>query len=358
MKSIPYYTEQHMRKNKKYTKPSKKCVSFLKALYRENVFGELPVSNPEEIVSTWREYKSKNRHCIKFDISKFFLSIDHKKLLAIIEKYSSYILSSSVKDNYNNIYKKEIENFLSCTIYKNKTLPIASGMWKVLALIYLLPVINVIKNHRIQFLYFADDFLLFFKTQKQSDQFYYSILVPLLNKYDLVLSFEKTKFKRTNESLSFLGYVYRSGYFSIEQKRVDIFYKKINKIIKTSRKKEKNLKACISIINRKFNAFFHYYKWGNVKTLYKTFDNYIKSSLRSAYRDKNISSNFYFSDECFLKNGLKLATEIFTKNEILKKERNKSNSISQKKKETIFFLKKLSEVKYVIRELEDFIYKI
>jgi len=205
MKNIPYYTEQHMKKSENWKTPTSECVNFVSQVFRSAVVGNLPVDNPENMVEEWKKLRREHAHILKFDFEKFFLNIDHAVLLETLDQAVFLTQSLERQNMFNLFYRPEIVRFLNSTPIKNKTLPIASRLGRVLGYIILIPIIKLLNIHKIKFLYSVDDFLVFFKTQKKCDSFYWYSLLPVIHKQQLVLNQSKTQFVKSNEYLIFLG---------------------------------------------------------------------------------------------------------------------------------------------------------
>ncbi len=189
----------------------------------------------------------------------FYFSISHARLFDILDAVVANSCSEEEVQQYITSQRGNGERFLSCTPYAHYSLPIASAFGRLLSQIYLLSLLRCFDQHTVSFLYSADDFLLFFKTKRSADSFYYSVLLPLLQKYNLSLQIEKTQMGTVKGSVSFLGYVYRAGYFAPEAIRIQNFYTTIHTLVLRSVRNQRSMKSCIRVLNKKILGFCHYY---------------------------------------------------------------------------------------------------
>lgn len=235
---------------------------------------------------------------LKLDIKKYFYNIDHNTLKRILKRKIKdrdilNILDSIIDStNYSYINKKILylkeekitylknSKFLnkeklikeveSIPLYKRgKGLSLGSNTSQVFGLIYLLDVINYIKEElHIKYLVnFMDDIILIHHDKEYLE---YSLdkIIDELKKYKLEINTKKTIIDNINNGISFLGY----RFYIINNK---VIMKLGNKTKKRFKKKAWDLKILLNnkIITRKeFNKLIAGYKgilnYGNCKSLY------------------------------------------------------------------------------------------
>lgn len=185
------------------------------------------------LMSFMKKMKNKytNYYIIKFDISKFFDSINKDILFSLIKKRISdkYLL----KFTYNLIYS-----------YEYNGLPIGNYTSQYFANIYLNELDYYIKfNLKIKYYCrYMDDFIILVKDKKEASYIYNLVEKFLKEKLKLKLN-PKSKYFPNKEGCNFLGFVIHEDYILLNNKFKKKIYKKVkvwnylyNKNILNSRK--------------------------------------------------------------------------------------------------------------------------
>lgn len=162
---------------------------------------------------------------LKSDIKDFFENINHTKLIQILNK---------------NIHDKNIINLISLFLKNGKfddydfiahDRGIHQGdiLSPLLSNIYLNVMDKFINRKKINFIRFADDFVLFFKSKNEARAFK-SILDNFLKILDLELSLEKTLITSIEEGFSFLGVYFSNNSRFIDNERFHSIIAKIESL--------------------------------------------------------------------------------------------------------------------------------
>jgi len=169
----------------------------------------------------------KNYFILKTDIDNFFETINHDKLLLILNKQISdkriirlislFLQNGSFKKyNYTNhrdgIHQGDILSPLLSNIYLDR-------MDKFLA------------TYEISFVRYADDFIILVKKEKELKTIYEKLTI-FLKSLDLTLGEDKTSLTTVNEGFTFLGVDFRGRNKSINNERLQKVISKLHSLSK------------------------------------------------------------------------------------------------------------------------------
>jgi len=108
-------------------------------------------------------------------------------------------------------------------------------------------------------------------------------------------------------SVEFMGFRYYAGVFTISEKKIEEFKKKIIKLTYLTKKKPE--KAVIKSLNNQILGFGHYYKFANCKRIYEELDAFIRMRLRRYLsrnkNSKNREGNLLLTNSILKNMGLK-----------------------------------------------------
>ena len=264
----------------------------------------------------------KFKYFLKFDIEKYYPSINHQILLAILG-------SLNFKSRrFKHYLKYEIPCFLQRSPFKKRGLPLGNYLSFILAGIYLLPLDFKIKR---PFLRVQDDYLIFCKNKKEPEKILKEIIEPELEKLELKINIDKLKSGQFHQNpVTFMGFKFYTGIFTISESKIEEFKNKIIKI--THLTKKKPIKAVIKQLNNKILGFGHYYKFSYCHENFKDLDAFIRQRLRRYMarnkNSKNKLGNLILTNQVLKIMGLKSLEEIglkygIKKRFILKKKRKK-----------------------------------
>lgn len=250
----------------------------------------------------------KYPYFLKFDIEKFYPSIDIKILINLLRKL---LISKRGK-----ILLTKITPFLLKNSISKKGLPLGNYLSTALSGLYLLPLdLKLLKSKKI-FLKAHDDYLVFCKNKKEPLKILKEIVEPELNKLKLTLNIKKLQSGRFHQNeVRFLGFKYYNGIFTISEEKIEGFKKKIIKI--THLNKKKDVKAIIKTLNNKIAGFRNYYQFSSSKEIFKDLDSFIRQRLRRYIlknkNQKNRLPNLVLTNKTLRDFGLKSLEDICKK---------------------------------------------
>ena len=198
----------------------------------------------------WGYINEKNHIIIKTDIDNFFETIDHDKLLKI--------LSSHIED-------KRIVRLISLFLqvggfkrldYSEHIEGVHQGdiLSPLLSNIYLDKMDKFLDRKNIEFIRYADDFVLFFKKNKHAKNSLFE-LKEFLKELNLTLEEKKTHIVNITEGFTFLGVRFEGKNRYVENERLQ---KSISKIINLSKDKS-NFYTFIKKLNSYLFALKNHY---------------------------------------------------------------------------------------------------
>lgn len=221
------------------------CLSYHLNLYFDKLFSNKsyayrPDKSYKNAIFRARDFLKTYKITLKTDIKDFFDSLDHELLMQI--------LNSHIKDkNIINLLEIWIKNgaFLKHTYDKQK-IGVHQGdvLSPLLSNIYLDYMDKYLESKNIDFVRYADDFVVFFNQEKEANAFKNELEI-FLESIKLKLNLEKTKICDKNSSFTFLGVYFTGENLSISEKKFQKVLNKLSSNIKIS----KNLNELVLNLN-------------------------------------------------------------------------------------------------------------
>ncbi len=244
---------------------------------------------------------NKVNYILDCDIKGFFDNVDHKWLMKFLEQ-----------DIQDKAFLRYVNRFLisgymeEVKFHKtDKGTPQGGLISPILANVYLHYVLDLYFEKYIKprikgeayLVRYADDFLIMFQYENEAKQVY-EILIERLAKFGLKMEQEKTRilpfgrFKGTNETFDFLGFMHyngktRTGKYCVghkmSKKKRKMKHKLITKWIKEHRAYK--FKETIKLLNKKLTGLYAYYGInGMLQELYKIYFHTIYALRSSIFR--------------------------------------------------------------------------
>jgi len=186
-------------------------------------------------------------HVLKTDIKDFFENIDHEILVKILkEKIKNEILIKYI------IFFLKIGSFDTKNNFIEHSAGVDQGsvVSPILSNIYIDLMDKFLERHNVDFVRFADDFVVFAKSKKKAE-FVLRNLKRFLKPLKLTLNEEKTYITHINNGFTFLGVYFRGKYRTLDNERFERIKQKL-----LSYAKEKN---SFENIDRYFTLISNYY---------------------------------------------------------------------------------------------------
>ena len=277
---------------------------YYEAKFSENSYGYRPERGAHDAINKALGYLNEGYiYVIDLDLSKFFDTVNHSKLLQI--------LSRDIKDGR---VISLIHKFLKAPVFENgkvgpKTTigtPQGGCISPILANILLNELDQLLDSRGIRFVRYADDMVIMAKSQKAAERILGKVKDFLENKLFLKVNEQKTKIGIASEKSQFLGFAFtkrvsrqrkernpRATWFAtVHQKKRDKFQAKVREIL--DRRAPGGIDAVKLKLERYLVGWFMYYgnavppKWiGQV-------DQWIRRRIRQIYwkQWKKISTKY------------------------------------------------------------------
>lgn len=252
------------------------------AKFRDVSYGYRPNRGAREAIQRCKEYISSGyQWVVDADIASFFDTVNHKLL---IKALNEEIADGTLLDL--------IERFLKAGIMKNERLdatyegvPQGGVISPLLANIYLHYFDSVMAERGYRLVRYCDDFVIFTKFARKAKRALEVSRGILEGKLNLKLNPEKTRIVHAYyDGFEFLGCLFKRGYIRPKDKSIDSFKDKVR--LMTGRQQPKKLAMIIERLNPVIRGWGNYFGYGNVKTLYRNLDEWIRMRLRSFLEKK------------------------------------------------------------------------
>lgn len=215
-------------------------------------------------------------HVVDADLQSYFDTIPHEQLIA---KVRERITDGSVLNL--------LREFLTAGVMEEQVYqetlegaPQGGVLSPLLSNIYLhqLDLLMMERGHRI--VRFADDFIILCKSQKGADRVMKGVTNYLENELGLTVHPTKSKVvDSTKEPFTFLGYEFYRNIRRVDPKKLQKFKGKVKRI--TRKNKTVDIHLLIQEeLNPLIRGWGNYFGKGNVKTLFKYLDGWIRRRLR------------------------------------------------------------------------------
>ena len=252
--------------------------------FSDSSFGFRPErSTHQTIIRACEILNDGYEYVIDLDLEKFFDTVNHSKILQLL---SETIKDGRVISLINKILKAKIIDGKE-VIKPKMGLTQGAPCSPVLANILLDQLDKELESRNHKFVRYADDMMIFTKTQRAAERVYESIKRFIEKKLFLKINQEKTRIAHMNPQIKFLGF----GFFrsKIGEKYRPIVHKKSKKKL-TSKLKELLNKKCPKgtevtrkIVNTFLMGWTHYFYIGITRTNMEMVEKWIRHKIRAIY---------------------------------------------------------------------------
>ena len=247
--------------------------------FSRSSFGYRPIRSAQGAVKQVQTIiRNKRRWCVDMDLSKFFDRVQHdilmrrvarkvrdKRLLKLIGRY----LRAGVMAD--GLYHPSEDG----TMQGGPLSPLLSN-------IYLDDLDKELERRELPFVRYADDFVIFTKSEAAAQRVYRSVERFLDERLKLIVNHDKSSIRKTDE-LEYVGYEFRgfSGQIRVSRKKLVAFKQRATEILRRNRG--------ISMQTR-FNAFrsyargwLGYFGLDQVKSTFRALDKWLRRRVRACY---------------------------------------------------------------------------
>lgn len=261
--------------------------------FSDNSFGYRPNRGCRDAIRRAIKYANEGREwIIDLDLSKFFDTVNHSKLLQV--------LSKDIKDGR---VISLIHRFLRAPVSENGKVsektklgtPQGGPMSPILANIILNECDEMMDKAGIKFVRYADDMMIFCTSKKAAERTLNRVTKFLEDKLFLKVNKEKTKILNYSKGTQFLGFSLTKRvpkhiketcprctiYVTVHQKKREKFIKEMKETL--DRRAPGGIEATMNRYNRKLRGWHNYFKGGIPQIWMKRTDAWLRRRIRQLY---------------------------------------------------------------------------
>ncbi|TWT78701.1 Group II intron-encoded protein LtrA [Planctomycetes bacterium CA13] len=247
--------------------------------FSESSFGFRPYRSAHEAIHLVQTHiQAGYRWCVDMDLSKFFDRVQHDVLM--------HRVGRKVRDKR---LLRLIGNYLRAGVMVDTDWqPSTEGTMQggplspLLANILLDDFDKEMERRGHRFVRYADDFLVFSKTEQSATRVFRSVERYLTSKLKLVVNHDKSSVCSA-EAVEFLGYTFRGfgGRFGVSRKNLKRFKERVKQI--TRRNGGRSIQSRLSALRRYFQGWVGYFHYGLGKKQLQSLDKWIRRRIRACY---------------------------------------------------------------------------
>ncbi|GAA4469525.1 group II intron reverse transcriptase/maturase [Novipirellula rosea] len=247
--------------------------------FSESSFGYRPYRSAQDAAKQVQKIiRSGRRRCVDMDLSKFFDRVQHDVLMARV--------SRKVHDKR---LLKLIGRYLRAGVMIDGLCqPSEAGTMQggplspLLSNIYLDDLDKELERRGLPFVRYADDFVIFTKSDVAAHRVYASVERFLTLTLKLQVNHDKSSVCKTQE-LEYVGYEFRGfgGQFRVSRKKLDAFKRRVSEIFRRNR--GVSMKKRFAEFRSYAIGWLGYFQLDQVKTTFSTLDKWLRRRVRACY---------------------------------------------------------------------------
>ena len=247
--------------------------------FSESSFGFRPKRSAHGAIKQVQQYiRDGYRHCVDMDLAKFFDKVQHDVLLARVARK---VRDKQLLGLIGRYLRAGIMVDGLCQLTEEGTMQ-GGPLSPILANILLDDLDKELEKRGLRFVRYADDFLVFTKSERASKRVYESIGNYLTQKLKLVVNHQKSRTCST-DGVEFLGFIFRgySGQIRVSPKKIKKFKDRIREI--TRRNRGVSMQARLIELRRYVQGWVGYFWLVPLKSFYADLDKWIRRRVRACF---------------------------------------------------------------------------
>lgn len=246
--------------------------------FSESSFGYRPCRDGHGGVKRIQTITRSGYHwCVDIDLSKFFDRVQNDILMARVGR--------KVRDKR---LLKLIGRYLRAGVMVDGLQPADEGTMQggplspLLSNIYLDDLDKELEKRGLPFVRYADDFVIFTKTEVAAHRVYASVERFITTKLKLIVNHDKSSV-RPADGLEFVGYAFRGygGQIRVIRKKLDAFKERASEIFR--RKPGVSMKQRLAEFRVYAVGWLSYFSLDQVKTTFARLDKWLRRRVRACY---------------------------------------------------------------------------
>ena len=247
--------------------------------FSESSFGYRPFRSAQDAVRQVQSIiRSGRRQCVNMDLSKFFDRVQHDVLMArvarkvrdkrLLKLIGRYLRAGVMVDGLHQPSEKG-------TMQGGPLSPLLSN-------VYLDDLDKELEKRGLPFVRYADDFVIFTKTEVAAHRVFASVERFLTMKLKLIVNHDKSSIRRA-DGLEFVGYEFRGygGQLRVSRKKLDAFKQRASEIFR--RKRGVSMKQRYAEFRSYAMGWLGYFALDQVQTTFTNLDKWLRRRVRACY---------------------------------------------------------------------------
>jgi len=247
--------------------------------FSDSSFGYRPHRSAQDAIrQVQRIIRGGRRWCVDMDLSKFFDRVQHDVLMSrvsrkvhdkrLLKLIGRYLRAGVMADG---LHQPSTQG----TIQGGPLSPLLSN-------IYLDDLDKELERRGLPFVRYADDFVIFTKTEAAARRVYASVERFLNERLKLTVNHDKSRIRKA-EGLEYVGYEFRGfgGQLRVSQKKLDNFKRRVSDIFRKSR--GVSMKSRYDEFRSYARGWLRYFALAQVKTTFVDLDKWLRRRVRACY---------------------------------------------------------------------------
>jgi RNA-directed DNA polymerase len=247
--------------------------------FSESSFGFRPRRSAHGAIKQVQQYIGEGyRHCVDMDLAKFFDKVQHDVLLVRVARK---VRDKRLLGLIGRYLRAGIMVDGLCQLTEEGTMQ-GGPLSPLLANVLLDDLDKELEKRRLRFVRYADDFLVFTKSETASKRVYESIGNYLTQKLKLVVNHQKSR-TRSTDGVEFLGFIFRGygGQLRVSPKKIKKFKDRIREI--TRRNRGVSMQTRLLELRRYVQGWVGYFRLVPLKSFYDDLDKWIRRRVRACF---------------------------------------------------------------------------
>jgi len=249
-------------------------------IFSENSYGFRPNRSCHDAIKQALNYLNDGYEwVIDIDIKQFFDKVNHDKLIQILREQVNDSATLNLIRKYLKAGVME-EGLVKAT---ETGVPQGGPLSVVLSNIYLDKLDKELEQRGHSFVRYADDVMIFTKSEKAANRVMKSISDWILRKLFLKVNATKSKVVRPTRS-KYLGFTFlkHGGQWKVKptKEKKKALYKKINEYLKRGKAISRSLVVTIKRVNKMVVGWINYFRIGMMKGFMRDFGAWLRHKIR------------------------------------------------------------------------------
>jgi RNA-directed DNA polymerase len=247
--------------------------------FSESSFGYRPNRSAQGAVEQIQTIiRSKHRWCVDMDLSKFFDRVQHDVLL---RRVSRKVHDKRLLKLIGRYLRAGVLVDGLCQPSREGTMQ-GGPLSPLLSNIYLDDLDQELERRGLPFVRYADDFVIFTKSEAAANRVYRSVERFLSERLKLIVNHDKSSIRKT-DGLEYVGYEFRGfgGQIRVSEKKLAAFKQRAAEILR--RKRGVSMRTRLNEFRSYARGWLAYFRLAQVKSTFRDLDKWLRRRVRACY---------------------------------------------------------------------------